>query len=203
MEVLFFGGSFNPPHRGHRHVIESITKSFPHAKLYICPNFVSPLKDAGKDFQANEIWELCLAEFEDFLSENVILWDEEIKQPNVSYTISTLAVLKNLHPNSEISLVIGEDNLETFDQWKSYSEILKLIFSLIVVRRETPYPKEIPLPKFIPKEKLKVLENPILALSSTEIRQISEVDWNHHLVLPKTKELALEFQKGKEDSSSR
>ncbi|TGL45766.1 nicotinate-nicotinamide nucleotide adenylyltransferase [Leptospira meyeri] len=193
MEVLFFGGSFNPPHLGHRHVIETISKSYPKALLYICPNFVSPFKEGGKEFRSNEIWELCLTEFEGFLSENVILWDEEIKKPNTSFTIDSLKTLRTLHPNSEISLVIGEDNLDSFEKWKSYLEILDIIKQIIVVRRETPYPKEIFIPSYIPKSKVNLLPNPILPISSTEIREIFHGNLVTEFLLPKTKELALRF----------
>ncbi|EMY69700.1 nicotinate-nicotinamide nucleotide adenylyltransferase [Leptospira vanthielii] len=198
MEVLFFGGSFNPPHRGHRHVIETISKTYPNALLYVCPNYVSPFKVGERTFTPGEIWELCLAEFEGLLSEKVILWDEEIKQSNISYTIDSLEALKCLHPDAELSLVIGEDNLSSFDQWKSYLEILKATKQLIVVRRETSYPQEIQLPNFLPKSHVLILENPILPMSSKEIRKIANGDWEEPFVLPKTRELAIQFLKAKQ-----
>lgn len=202
MEVLFFGGSFNPPHLGHRHVIETISKSYPNDLLYICPNYVSPLKETGKEFRANEIWELCLSEFKSFLSEKVILWDEEIKKPNISYTINSLHLLQNLHPNSKISLVIGEDNLGSFDQWKSFREILNLVKMVVVVRRETPYPNEVLIPDFFPKSKIIVLANPVLPISSTEIRKIFYGNLVTEYLLPRTKELALKFLNAKDKSGS-
>ncbi|EOQ98236.1 putative nicotinate-nucleotide adenylyltransferase [Leptospira wolbachii serovar Codice str. CDC] len=198
MDVLFFGGSFNPPHRGHRHVIETISKSYPNALLYVCPNYVSPFKLGERSFTSEEIWKLCLVEFEGLLSEKVILWDEEIKQANVSYTIDSLTVLKSLHPEAALSLVIGEDNLASFDKWKSYLEILNATKQLIVVRRETSYPKEIPLPAFLPKSQVLILDNPILPMSSTEIRMVANGDWSSQFVLPKTRVLAMQFLKAKQ-----
>ncbi|PJZ86071.1 nicotinate (nicotinamide) nucleotide adenylyltransferase [Leptospira harrisiae] len=193
MEVLFFGGSFNPPHLGHRHVIETISKSYPKALLYICPNFVSPLKEDGKEFSAEVIWKLCITEFEGLLSKNVILWDEEIKKQNTSYTIDSLKTLQTLYPHSKISLVIGEDNLGSFDKWKSYLEILSITEKIIVVRRNTPYPKDVPIPIVFPPSKVKVLSNPVLPISSTEIRQIIQGNFNTEYLLPKTKELVLKY----------
>ncbi|TGK79657.1 nicotinate (nicotinamide) nucleotide adenylyltransferase [Leptospira bourretii] len=198
MEVLFFGGSFNPPHLGHRHVIETISKFYPNDLLYICPNYVSPLKKTGKEFRANEIWELCLSEFESFLSEKVILWDEEIKKPNTSYTVDSLRLLQNLHPNSQISLVIGEDNLSSFDLWKSFREILNLVKMVVVVRRETSFPNEVFIPDFFPKSKITVLANPVLPISSTEIRQVLNGNFVTDFLLPKTRELALKFLNAKD-----
>ncbi|TGK86619.1 nicotinate-nicotinamide nucleotide adenylyltransferase [Leptospira noumeaensis] len=203
MEVLFFGGSFNPPHLGHRHVIETVSKSYPKALLYICPNFVSPFKEGGKEFSASEIWELCLTEFEGLLSKNVILWDEEIKKPNTSFTIDSLQTLRNLHPKSEISLVMGEDNLDSFGKWKSYLEILDLIKQIIVVRRVTSYPKEIFIPSLIPKTKVNILSNPVLPISSTEIRRIFYGNLVNEFLLPQTKERLLRFLELKESGNSK
>lgn len=202
MDVFLFGGSFNPPHRGHRHVIETISQTYPNALLYICPNYVSPFKLGERSFTAQEIWELCLAEFEGFFSEKIILWDREIKEPKISYTIDSLKVLHSLHPQAELSLVIGEDNLNSFDKWKSYLEILDATKHLIVVRRESSYPKEISIPSFLPSAKVIILENPILPMSSTEIRFIKNGDWDETLVLPKTRELAIQFLKLKNEDVS-
>ncbi|TGL37334.1 nicotinate-nicotinamide nucleotide adenylyltransferase [Leptospira perdikensis] len=202
MEVFFFGGSFNPPHRGHRHVIETISKIYPKDLLYICPNYVSPFKLGEKSFTPDEIWNLCLAEFEGLLSKNVILWDEEIKKTNISYTIDSINTLKSLHPNSEISLVIGEDNLDSFDKWKSYLEILKATKKIIIVRRDTPPLKEISIPTFLPKSQILILENPILPMSSREIRKVSNGDWDSQFVLPKTRVLAMQFLKARQERSS-
>ncbi|MCW7492108.1 nicotinate-nicotinamide nucleotide adenylyltransferase [Leptospira sp. 2 VSF19] len=200
-EVLFFGGSFNPPHIGHRHVIETISKSYPEDLLYICPNYVSPFKENGKEFTSSEIWELCLSEFEPFLSEKIILWDEEIKKQNTSYTIDSLLTLQKIHPSSELSLVLGEDNLIHFDKWKYYREIIKIVKEMIVVRRETAYPKEVFIPYFLSDAKVNVLTNTILPASSTEIREIHYQIRSAEYLLPKTRELAIKFLSSKGDSN--
>lgn len=49
----------------------------------------------------------------------------EFGLPQPSYTINTLAHLKEKYPKHEFSLIMGEDNLESFTKWKNYEEILK------------------------------------------------------------------------------
>ncbi|MBL0955872.1 MAG: nicotinate-nicotinamide nucleotide adenylyltransferase [Leptospira sp.] len=189
MDVVLFGGSFNPPHIGHRHVISSLIKQFPESKIYICPNFLSPFKLNEIKFSKGEIWSLCLSEFQEFLSDNVILWDEEIKKDTTSFTIDTLTSLQSLEKDGSISLVIGEDNLQNFNQWKSYEQILKKIQKLIIVRRNTEYPNSILIPNFIDEEQLLVLNNPIVKMSSTEIRNQPKHEWQINSILPQTKSL--------------
>ncbi|TGL73967.1 nicotinate-nicotinamide nucleotide adenylyltransferase [Leptospira jelokensis] len=189
MDVILFGGSFNPPHIGHRHVISILQKEFPNAKIYICPNSVSPFKQNVKKFSKEEVWNLCKTEFESLLSTRVLLWDEEIKQNQISYTIDTLKALKIREPDKTISLVMGEDNLPSFDKWKSYEEILNSIQSLIVVRRFTPHPLPIQIPTSLPMGKLLVLNNPIRSMSSSELREKPGSSWEKDSVKPKTKDL--------------
>lgn len=194
MDVILFGGSFNPPHIGHRHVITTIQTEFPKAKIYVCPNFVSPFKQKERKFTKEEIWNLCLTEFEALLSPKVILWDEEIKQNQISYTIDTLHTLQKKEPNQSLSLVIGEDNLMSFQEWKSYEEILTLIHSLVVVRRFTKPPDTIPCPSFIPKTKLFVLNNALVPMSSTHLRNQTPEEWETFSLLPNTRSLLLSYR---------
>ncbi|GBF42032.1 nicotinic acid mononucleotide adenylyltransferase [Leptospira ellinghausenii] len=189
MDVILFGGSFNPPHIGHRHVISSLQKQFPESKIYICPNFLSPFKLNEKKFSKDEIWSLCQSEFHEFLSPNVILWDEEIKKETTSYTIDTITSLQSLEKNGNISLVIGEDNLQNFNEWKSFDIILQKINKLIVVRRITESPNPILIPNFIDEKQVLVLNNPIVKMSSTEIRNQLNHEWQNHSILPQTKSL--------------
>ncbi|WP_265396454.1 nicotinate-nicotinamide nucleotide adenylyltransferase [Leptospira levettii] len=189
MDVILFGGSFNPPHIGHRHVIFSLQKQFPESKIYICPNFLSPFKLNEKKFSRDEIWSLCQSEFHEFLSNHVILWDEEIKKETTSFTIDTLTSLQSLEKDSTISLVIGEDNLENFNEWKSFDLILKNIHKLIVVRRNTESPKPILIPNFLNEKQVLVLNNPIVKMSSTEIRNQPNSEWQNHSILPQTRSL--------------
>ncbi|MCW7462688.1 nicotinate-nicotinamide nucleotide adenylyltransferase [Leptospira limi] len=189
MDVILFGGSFNPPHIGHRHVISSLQKQFPESKIYICPNFLSPFKLNEKKFSREEIWSLCQSEFHEFLSPNLVLWDEEIKKETTSYTIDTITSLQSLETKGNISLVIGEDNLQNFNEWKSFDIILQKINKLIVVRRSTESPNPILIPNFIDEKQVLVLNNPIVKMSSTEIRNQPNREWENHSILPQTKSL--------------
>ena len=51
--------------------------------------------------------------------------DIEFKLPVPSYTIDTLAYLKEKHPAKEFSLVMGEDNLYTLHKWKNVGALIR------------------------------------------------------------------------------
>lgn len=60
--------------------------------------------------------------------------DIEFNLPQPSYTIDTLAYLKEQYPQDEFSLIIGADNLQNFHKWKNYEQILET-YSLYVYPR--------------------------------------------------------------------
>ena len=53
--------------------------------------------------------------------------DWELNQPEPNYTYLTIQHVQNEHPNASISLVVGADQLQQFQQWKKYQEILSSV----------------------------------------------------------------------------
>ena len=47
----------------------------------------------------------------------------DLSQPN--YTVNTLAVLEEKHPDKKFCLIMGEDNLKNLHKWKNYEVILE------------------------------------------------------------------------------
>lgn len=116
-----------------------------------------------------EMVELAIKEFDRFKVCNA-----EINMPQPSYTIHTLAFLSEKHPTYNFSLIMGADNLLSFNKWKNFNQILEN-YTLYVYPRNG-YEKE-----FIPEELLKFKEKifftkaPIIEISSSFIRNaISE-----------------------------
>ena len=82
-----------------------------------------------------------------------------------SYTINTLAHLKEKYPKHEFSLIMGEDNLQSFTKWKNYEEILKN-HKLYVYPRPNSNSGDLKThPNVI------ITEAPLMEVSSTMIRQ--------------------------------
>jgi len=51
--------------------------------------------------------------------------DVELKLPQPSYTIDTLAHLKEKYPQHEFAIIMGSDNLASLHKWKNYKLILR------------------------------------------------------------------------------
>ncbi|MDF3820058.1 nicotinate-nicotinamide nucleotide adenylyltransferase [Leptospira sp. 96542] len=165
--VFFFGGSFNPPHSGHRYLLGYLIENYPNETILISPNYISPFKDK-KDLNQNSILELCMREFADLFSDHVTLYTNEIFQASPSYTYETILSLKNDHP--KISLVIGDDHLPTLQNWHQAKNLISILESITLVRRTFPPNTDIPIPDLIPKNKVNILQNQLWDISSTKLR---------------------------------
>lgn len=136
--VALFGGSFDPPHKGHQAIVQKVASLDDIDSVIIMPAFLNPFKTATlASAQKRLAWckEVCHGD-------KVIVSDFEISQHRPVYTIETL---KALEKDYEVKyLVIGADNLAEIIKWKQFDEINARITWLVFTRDEA-YPDCRPL----------------------------------------------------------
>ena len=123
MHIGLFFGSFNPIHVGHI-VLANYMASFTDLnQVWFVVSPHNPLKEKSSLLNQNHrlhMVNLAIGDHDKLKSSNI---EFSLSQP--SYTINTLAHLKEKYPKHQFSLIMGEDNLESFKKWKNYEEILK------------------------------------------------------------------------------
>ena len=92
----------------------------------------------------------------------------EIDREGLSYTVDTLAAFADRHPGSELVLLVGEDVLQGFPQWREPERIRRLA-RLAVLRRSTAGEPELPAP--LRADPPVMLQTRRIDVSSTEVRQ--------------------------------
>ncbi|BBM89464.1 nicotinate-nucleotide adenylyltransferase [Spirochaetota bacterium] len=132
MTGLFFG-SFNPIHWGHLIVADIIRREYRLDKICFIPSLVSPFKSLTNT-PTHRTNQKLLAQFQikiTLLELALAHWDKfklltiEKSLPVPSYTYHTLRVLRKNHRRyNKAGLIIGEDNLNYFNQWKASAWIL-------------------------------------------------------------------------------
>jgi nicotinate-nucleotide adenylyltransferase len=171
MEVILFGGSFDPIHKGHIEIINQATNLAD--KVIVVPNYLNPLKN-GFSAPAN----LRLKWLKETINNpKVEISDYEIKQNKPCYTIDTIKHFKQFY--DKISFIIGADNLASLDKWKNIEELKKLV-TFIVVTRDN-----------IPIKGYKTI-NIDIPISSTEIR-----NGNFNYIPEQIKQEVINFYKGR------
>ena len=172
-KIGIYGGSFNPVHFGHvglaKWVIEHT--DLDEVWLLVSPN--NPLKPAG--ILAPE--EERLAAVREAIRDipGLKASDFEFSLPRPSYTANTLRELQKTYPEHEFTLLIGEDNLAIFNQWREY-EYIASNFRIFVYPRKGSSTIEDCRLKIEDFRSLVFLKNaPLFDISSTQIRTQKEL----------------------------
>ncbi|HKB85358.1 MAG TPA: nicotinate-nucleotide adenylyltransferase [Ignavibacteriaceae bacterium] len=158
-----YGGTFDPVHNGHLITAQCVRELRSLDKVIFIPNRISPLKQELKVSEPEHRMNMLKLAIKNIPYFD--LSDFEIKRKNVSYTIDTLHRIKQDY--EEIELIIGADNINTFDRWKSPEEIIELA-TLLVLKRRTENEPDVHN-KFIKDAVL--LETPVIDISGTVIRE--------------------------------
>ena len=169
-KIAIYGGSFDPPHKGHKLLAENLASVCGAEKVIIIPTALSPFKNSSSA-TAEDRLDMCKLFFKEDLFQ---ISDIEIKRGGKSYTVDTLTQIKKENPDAELFLFMGDDMLLSFDKWYCYQEILRL--ATIVCACRTENLEELQNMKSFVKNVLKAEDSVIICesvpfeISSTEIR---------------------------------
>lgn len=163
INLAIFGGSFNPPHSGHKAIIESALRCELIDFLVILPNFQNPLKseaslNAKSKVKALESMLENIADSTKFifyknpptlqnLTQNlyknkkaILLSSFEISQEKLSFSIDSILYFKNLYEPKNLYFIIGADILPQLDKWHKIQQIKKLVTFIVATRDNLPIP---------------------------------------------------------------
>ncbi len=119
MQIILFGGAFDPPHLGHEQVTASLLKNHLADEVWYVPVGVH-------DFDKNlSKAKHRLAMLDCIVAPHTRIETCEIHRKGVSHTYDTLEQLSNQYPQHQFSWVIGSDNLDKFHLWHKYQDMLK------------------------------------------------------------------------------
>lgn len=171
MKTGIFGGAFNPVHNGHLALARHYIKLLSLDRIIFVPTALPPHKTSddlidGKD-RINML-NLALGDNKSFLVD-----DCEFHRTGKSYTVDTLAYLKNKYPNDEFYLIIGEDQYVCFDKWYKFDEIIKNATVVTAARHSDKYDELCEFKKangFMQNSIVSDFE--VIELSSSQIRKM-------------------------------
>lgn len=132
MKVAIYGGSFDPPHNGHKALAYNLAKACGADKVIIVPTAMSPFKNtSGAD--ADERLQMCRLHF---CEECFEVTDIEIRRGGKSYTVDTVSAVMAMYPEAELFLFMGDDMLLSFHKWYEYRKIMDMCTIVAACRTE-------------------------------------------------------------------
>ncbi len=193
MKIAVFGGSFNPLHIGHAMLADTIITELGYDKILFVPTFITPHKVLGGTVTSQQRLQMVQAFCASMPDGHFEAETCEFDRGGVSYTSDTLEFLTKKYEgqlDGKLAFVMGDEVAAEFDKWRNPQKVSDLA-DLIIVHR---YPDIGALEKALysntqnkPSGDYKgdfavkfdrenfayphiYIENPMLPVSSTEIR---------------------------------
>ncbi len=168
MKIALLGGSFNPPHLGHRALVNQLLQSNMFDEIWIIPTLHHAF---GKELASfEERVKMCSINFEELSPQiKIQLFEKEINNLE-GYSINLIRFLKKNFNSEEFYWVMGSDLMAEKNKWKNFEEIESKV-NIYPIARSGYEESELP------------------QISSTEIReQINLKQPLPHLLLPQVQQ---------------
>ena len=122
-KIGVYGGTFNPVHKMHVELLQSVKAEFNLDKIIVVPTFITPLKQTWGMASCLDRLNMLKLAFEN--TPYVEVSDYEINNQGKSYTYLTIEHFKNLYKNDSLFFILGVDSFNTFLSWKNPQKIVE------------------------------------------------------------------------------
>ncbi|QRR02897.1 nicotinate (nicotinamide) nucleotide adenylyltransferase [Dyadobacter sandarakinus] len=187
MKIGLFFGSFNPIHIGHLIIANTMATQTDLEQIWFVVSPQNPFKKNSSLLHEFDRYDLV----QRAISDNAFfkVSDIEFHMPKPSYTIDTIARLQEKYPQHEFRLIIGEDNLAQFPNWKNHDKILEYTGLYVYPRPDSKKHgfKEHPAVRFV--------DAPLLDISATYIRDCIRTGRSIRYMVPEPVEQLIRIKK--------
>lgn len=163
MKIGLYFGSFNPIHVGHLIIANHTVNETDLNQVWFVVSPKNPFKQSAS--LLNEYQRLHLIKSAIDGENGLRASSVEFNLPKPSYTVDSLAYLKEKHPEHEFCILMGSDGFQNLNKWKNF-EVIIANHSIYIYKR----------PGFEITEThgadIQVLDAPLLEISSTHIRDL-------------------------------
>ena len=135
--VGIYGGTFDPIHRGHLHVITQLFKRDLIDQLLLIPAgqpLLRSCEPTASGEQRRKMCELAVSTLPEEIKNKVRVNPIEILRAGPSYAIDTVEALSRTFPDDQIYLIVGADAFSKMDQWHRAQDLQKMV-SVICINR--------------------------------------------------------------------
>ena len=122
MRIGLFGGSFDPPHRGHAHITREALKRFGLDRVWWLVTPGNPLKERGP----SPLPRRMTAARHMMQHPRVEISDIEARL-GTRYTADTLRALVQAYPGVRFVWLMGADNMAGLHKWRDWQSIMETV----------------------------------------------------------------------------
>ena len=135
--VGIYGGTFDPIHLGHLHVITQLIEKGIVDQLLVVPAGEPLLRSNAPIATAQQRRAMCQLALSDLTPEvaaQVQVNPIEVLRIGPSYAIDTVEAVRQNFPEDTIVLVIGQDAANKLDQWHRIDELRSMVEFVVIGR---------------------------------------------------------------------
>ncbi|MBQ5327230.1 MAG: nicotinate (nicotinamide) nucleotide adenylyltransferase [Oscillospiraceae bacterium] len=173
MDILLFGGSFDPVHNGHENILRTALEYKKFDKIIIMPIGSPGHKPSCKAPFAvrKHLVELAFGD----MGVEMEVSDFEGNSRQKSYSYITVDHLKNLYPGSRIYFIIGADSAINMHKWMNWQYLAQNVIFLVFDREEEANPRLLQAVKNIQQYSpdTVIIKSKVFPVSSTQIRNLA------------------------------
>ena len=137
MKLGLYGGTFDPIHNGHLHVITQLLQRGIVDQLLLIPAGQPRLRESAPVASGPDRRAMCQLAINDLPTDirgKVLVNPIEILRMGPSYTIDTVEAIKQAYPDDEIVLIVGTDAYAKLDHWHRVEELMKMVTLEVIAR---------------------------------------------------------------------
>ena len=136
--IGFYGGSFDPIHFGHLNLAIELKERCGLDEVWFCPANISPYKQHQAPQGGKNRLKMIQMAIRNIPGFKVL--DLEILRAGPSYTVDTLEELIAKIGPGKLRLILGEDALQGFFNWKDPQKIIEIAPPLVGARASFEFP---------------------------------------------------------------
>ncbi len=131
MRIGIFGGSFDPPHVGHLLAALDAFEALTLDRLQVVPAAVQPLKGLRQTAAADRLamTQGCFGGLSGVEVDTI-----EMERGGLSFTVDTVESYRRQWPTAELQLLVGEDAVASFAEWREPKRLLSMVRVVVLSR---------------------------------------------------------------------
>ena len=176
------GGTFDPIHLGHLRAAENAREGLALDEVRFLPAQVPPHRPAPVSSARDRVAMVALATA---LHPRFVADDLELQREGPSYTVDTIARLRDERPGDEVVLIVGSDTLPELPTWKDHDRLFRMCTVAVVTRPEDGRPEGAGAAAS-KHDGVRRVAGPGLAVSATEIRRRVKEGHSIRYLVPET-----------------
>lgn len=172
-KVGLYFGTFNPVHVGHLVIANYMADHAGLDEVWMVVSPQNPMKQRHTllaDLHRLQLVRIAVEDNPRLKASSI-----EFDLPKPSYTVYTLAYLREKYPSTEFVLIMGEDNLRSLPKWKNFEEIIKsheiLVYPRLYTEDEEEAQETGELSPLLKNVRYRMMDAPVMRISASFIRK--------------------------------